>query len=270
MSRLSTDRLFVALQPDRVALVRQRGRWRRRIVAKHMAPCSPDSGWAGAVSALAAALTDPAWQRCRVEVVLSARFVRTAVMRPPPGIRSGEALRLAQHCLKELNGDEGAGWQILFGDAAWNGPRVVCAVDPKLLEALETAIGVAQGRLASIRPFATTAFDARRACFAGGNSWFAAVEPGWCTLARVESGSWTSVRTRRRFSDAGGEISPLLAQEALLADTEALPERIVIAAPNSPHLGIPGFDGVPALLRPRAGFSPVDDASVAMALEGCR
>lgn len=270
MSPLSADRLFVALQPDRVALVRQSGWRKRRVTAKHVAPCAAGSSWEAAVATLATALADPAWRRCRLEVVLSARFVRTAVMPPVAGMRSGEVSRLAQHCLQEAHGEGSDGWHVTFGDAPWNAPRLVCAIDSELLKALDAAARGAGGRLVSVRPFAMSAFDSRRSHFAEGSAWFVAVEPDWCTLARVEHGTWMSVRTRRLFSAPETEISSLIDQERLLTGKEELPERIVVASPNLPQWRIAGQEVAPVALPPFPGFSPVDDAPVAMALEGSR
>lgn len=273
MSLLSTDRLRIALHPDAVSLIRLNGLLRPNVIAKQYVPCPPSNGWTGAISCLASALKEPAWQRCRADIVISAHFLRISMLPSlkESSIRRSEITRLAHHCLSETTGQNLANWRIAISDVAHGESSIACAIDNAMIDALEATMRGAHNRLASLQPYPTAAFDRRKNLFANNHLWYVAVESGCCTLARIKNGTWRSVRIRRLFSnDPAPEIASFLSQERLLAEVDTLPSNAIIVAPNAPNLKLPDIPNVKSTLVPineRRGFSPNEDAHVAIALE---
>ena len=123
---LRADRLYVALAPESVAMVRVRGLFRPKLVSKTLLACDPHFGaqpWDGALEALQRALAEFAAEPLRATVVLSNRFMRYAVV-PFDAKLSGpdEELAHARFHFTKIHGERAKGWDLRLSDAPRGAP----------------------------------------------------------------------------------------------------------------------------------------------------
>lgn len=241
MSRWRPERIRIALHADRAALIRLGGRGRRRITGTQaIAFGSQPHSVEQQGEAIGNALRHPDWRHGAVEIVLSHALCKLALV--PGGIavhgrREEEALH--RNCIEEANGELPAGWRIAVAEAPLHRPRLACAVDGALIDALETGIKSSGGKLASLRPLLVDAYNARRAQIGVGYRWLVTAEQDRCCIARIRNGVWESVRVRRLFDSPESELASLLKQESTHAADEAAPTGLLLCAPNHPQLRLP-------------------------------
>ncbi len=144
MSRWSADPLHIALAPGEVALL---AGGESRLLATDARDA------ASLLPLLDEALADPAWPRRRVEVVLSQQFVRQ-VLTPPPGkaLARAEESALVAASLREIYGDEAAGWRIAVHSQPPHAGLVGAAVDADFMQQLEALLARHDCRNVTISP----------------------------------------------------------------------------------------------------------------------
>lgn len=274
MSLLWNDRLLIALRPDSIALLRLSRGWKPAVKTKTVIACQPDSQlpkWKTAVAALAETMLQKEWHRTCVEVVLSQHFVRSAVMPANLVLKSSEEEKtFALHALAQASGEAGGNWQMRFADVQPGMPKLVSAVEFDLLDALEHAVSSARSTLVSVRPYFAAAYDGRRRLLSKQNAWFATLESDRCCLLHVQNGVVRHISNRRIFKDAENELPDFLEKERLLAQSDNLPDKVFLVAPEHLRLSLPPKSSLSATALPIrycAGLSPHSDAVYGMALE---
>jgi hypothetical protein len=176
---LCSDRLFVA---------------RNRVVP--VQPSADAAEWKAAVEALPGVLKD--LRNHEISLVIADQFVRYVLMPWNEAVKSAEQwMALARHRLGAIHGAPAAAWEVKVTETAPSGPRLACAVDRELIEALAAKFTAAQVRLASVQPFLVAAFNRIRAHIGTGSCWLVVEEPRRLTLAFIQRGVWTAIRTRR-------------------------------------------------------------------------
>lgn len=178
----------IGLCSDRLLLARNR----------HVAvPPSADAAeWRAAADALPAVLKD--FRSCEVSLVIADQFVRYVLLPWNAALKSAEQwMALARHRLTSIHGAAAAGWEVRLSETAPAGPRLACAVDRELVEALAEKCVAAQVRLTSVQPFLVAGFNRIRAHIGNGSCWLVVEEPGRLTLAFIQRGVWLAIRSRR-------------------------------------------------------------------------
>jgi hypothetical protein len=171
--------LQLALVPGEVALL---GGGESRLLA------TDGRSAASLLPLLDEALTDTVWPRRRVKVVLSQQFVRQ-VLTPPPGkalAREEEAALIAAS-LREIYGDEAAGWRVAVHSQPPHAGLVGAAVDGDFLQQLEALLARHNCRNITITTLSSRAVERLPARFDG---WWVGIEPGWVTLMGASAGIW--------------------------------------------------------------------------------
>lgn len=273
MSRWRPERIRLALHADRAALVRLGGRQRRSIAATQIVSFPVDAREPGRIGeAIGKALSPPEWRHGAIEIVLSHALCKLALVPGGIDVRGRvEEDALYRSCLEEANGELPAGWRVAVAEAPAHLPRLACAIDGALIDALDTAAASSGGRVASLRPLLVDAYNARRAEMARGRFGLVTVERERCCLARIQDGVWQSLRVRRLFDELETELASLLRQERVMAGEQSAPDGLLLCAPNHPQLRLPaGF--APAPLKHASGIEVpgIDAADFGMALEGLR
>lgn len=274
MSLLWNDRLLVALRPDSITLLRLSRGWKSAVKAKAIIACQPDSQlpkWKTAVATLAETIHKKEWRRTHVKVVLSQHFVRSAVMPANLMLKSREEeTAFALHSLAQASGETGGDWHMRFADVRPGMPKLVSAVERDLLDALEHAANSASSRLVSARPYFAAAYDGRRRLLSKQNAWLATLESDRCCLLHVQDGVVRHISNRRIFKNAETELPDFLEKERLLAQSDNLPDKIFLVAPEQIRLALPPGSPYTTTALPIsycAGLSPHRDAAYGMALE---
>lgn len=144
-----------------------------------------------------------------------------------------EGATLATHHFHRVFGEAADGWAIRF-DMEDAGVRLACAVEQRLLDAVQAAARAAGRRLVSVQPFLATAFNGWRREFGSAAVLFITLEPGrWCA-ALLGGGEWRELRSGRLDGDAASMLVSLVGRETALSGDEQLPVRVY--APAFPRL----------------------------------
>src|SRR6185369_3140736 len=162
----------------------------------------PKSGegpnWVAAVEALPGILKE--FRNQEANIVLADQFVRYALLPSSDTLKThAQWMALARHRFCAVHGPVANGWEIKFAETAPAGPRLACAVDAELVDALAARFSGTGVQLVSVLPFLVAAFNKVRN-MTGGSCWLVIEEPGRLTLALFLRGVWVAIRSRR--SDA--------------------------------------------------------------------
>jgi hypothetical protein len=210
----------IGLTPDRLVCAGYYGGWRSTVTRKEMiaveAPRN-SADWKPAVDALPAALARFRGGRRAVTVILSNHFVRYALLPWIPALKTDEEwLSLARDRLAIVHGTTSEQWDVRSSQTTSAGPRVACAVDRALLDALEARIGADGGTLVSVQPYLMAAFNRMRPAIGTDSCWLAVEEPGRLTLALIQGGVWTAIRTRQADAQWQTMLQDILERESAM------------------------------------------------------
>jgi len=166
-------------------------------------------------------------RRGKVTVVLSAHLVRYAVL-PWSAALGGEDewMAYARHTFAATYGAVAASWSVRLCNTGRRKPRVACAVDTALLDALGRIKNVV-----SVQPRLMAEFNARRNQFDRAPSWFVIREPDRLTVSLIAEGEWKFIRVRQARGDWRAGLPDLLARELATTGMPAF-DRVVLAEPQ--------------------------------------
>ncbi len=244
MSPLSLDAVGVGLFAERMVLARASGAWRRRVAREEtieFAPAAPGvPQWQPAVDALAAQAASGVFARARVTLVLSNRFVRYALVPASAALAAEEEmLALARHRIAHACGSDDDQWEARLSPGAPGESRLACAIERKLLDALQACMRPLGGRYASLQPHLMASFNRVRSRLGRNAVWLAVAEPGMLCLALLEDAAWRSVHAFKVGADWDSELPEILDRELCLMEGETDCDRVVVFAPESPPLALP-------------------------------
>ena len=186
-------------------------------------------GWRSAVEALAGILK--AHSSRKASVVLADALVRYALLPWSEAVRTHEQwLGLARHRFSALHGAVAADWDVKVTETASRGPRLACAVDQELLDAVASACESAGVNLASVQPFLVAAFNGLRGRIGVGSCWIVVEEPGRLTLALIQRGVWLAVRSRRSDERWRTVLPEILERESAFLGLETPCTRVIVCA----------------------------------------
>jgi hypothetical protein len=234
------DELGVVLHAQRLVLARASGGWRPRLKRKEIIALEPAApgmpAWQPALEALAGEVERGAFAGADVSVVLSSGLVRYAVV-PHSGALAGEQeqLAFARHCFARIYGAEADAWALRLSDAQPRKPRLACAVDQALIEALDRVLAPLGARYRSLQPHLMASFNRWRARLGERPGWFVVAEPGLLCLALLRRGQWLSVRTVKAGPDWPGELPGVLTREECLVDSPEACDEVLLFAPDDPE-----------------------------------
>lgn len=188
--------------------------------------------WRAAVDALPTILS--AKKPREASVVLADQLVRYALLPFNRTLKSEEQwLALARHRFAALHGAAAAQWEVRLAETAPAGPRLACAIDRGLLEALASTFAGAGVRLVSAQPFLAVAYNRVRESIGAGSCWLLVEEPGRLTIALVQRGAWTAIRSRRVDERWRRVLPEILAREAAFLGLEAPCDRVIVCAQSA-------------------------------------
>jgi hypothetical protein len=270
---LLPERVLIGLAPSSLACVRIEGGLRPRIAEKRAVDCDAQSGaepWRGAVAALAGLAASLKDRRSSVSVVLSNHFVRYALVPRSEGLdRDAENLAFARYCFGKIHGERSKGWEVRLSESESGSARIAGAIDAELLQAIGACFPAGgKARLASVQPYLMSAFNQWRAIVGSGPAWMLLVEPQRACLAHLENGRWDAVRNTRGEFEGPEQWAELLDRERHLVAAAARAE-ILVHAPHrarTEEVQAGNWRFKSLSFQAPGGFSPVEDARLAMAL----
>jgi hypothetical protein len=221
-----------------MVLARASGGFRRRLVHKEIVAFAPSEPgmrlWQPALDALAAKVAAGALAKADVTLVLSSRFVQYAVIPWSDSLGSTEEeLAFARHCFARVHGAEADDWEIKLGCATPGKPRLACAVEQPLIEALNACMEPLAGSYRSLQPHLMASFNRWRTRLGRRPAWLVVAEPGLLCLALLQDGCWQNVRTIKVGADWIGELPGVLAREECLADSATQCDEVLLFAPDA-------------------------------------
>ncbi|MGH8736404.1 MAG: hypothetical protein ACREVC_03480 [Burkholderiales bacterium] len=234
MSRLSRERLLIALAPRSLALLRIARAPRARVVATLASECEPRAGaapWEPVVAALARLIAEQ--KDADATVVLSNHFVRyTLVPRNAALGGAEEQLAYARYCFAKVHGERSKAWEVRLGRDRGEPLRVASAVDAALLEAVRAGFPAQGGpRLVSVQPYLMAAFNRWRRLAGGRSVWLLLLEPGRACLAGLESSRWIALRNVIGDYASPARWHVLLDRERWLLAAPAAHSDVLVHAP---------------------------------------
>jgi hypothetical protein len=225
VSLLWRNHLRISLAAERLVL--RANRARTSTIAVQAQPSAVE--WRAAVEAIPGVLASH--RNHEVSIVLADQFVRYALLPWNAALKTpAQWLALARHRLAAVHGAAAADWDVKLTETAASGPRLACAVDRALVEAIAAVFTAANVRLVSVQPFLVAAFNRIRRTVGHGSCWLVVEEPGRLTLAFIQRGVWIAVRSRRADRGWRMALPEILEREsAFLALSEPCTRVIVCA-----------------------------------------
>jgi len=164
-------------------------------------------------------------------VVLADQFVRYALLPWNEAVKSpAQWLALARHRFAALHGAAAAEWNVKVTDTAPRGPRLACAVDKELVDALVAAFVTAGVKLVSVQPFLVAAFNRIRQMVGNASCWIVVEEPGRLTLALAQRGAWVAIRSRRSDERWRVALPEILEREGAFLGLNEACTRVIVCA----------------------------------------
>jgi hypothetical protein len=197
-------------------------------------PSEDRAPWQAAVEALSSVFNESA--NMETKIILADQFVHYALLPWSDTLKTHEQwLNLARHRFAAIHGPLAADWEIKFAETAPAGPRLACAVDRALVEALDASAAAHGVNLVSVQPFLIAAFNRLRSGVlnAGGSSWLVVEEQGRLTLALFLKGVWVAIRSRRADWRWRRVLPELIERESAFLGLEEPCTRVIVCAQGS-------------------------------------
>ena len=187
-----------------------------------------DGGWAAALGALPGILKG---RNGVASVVLADQLMRYALLPHHEALKSDEQwTALARHRFSVLHGPRADEWQVNIAATAPHGARLACAVDKALIQALAETFVKSQLKLRSVQPFLVAAFNRIRRRVGNGSCWIVVEEPGRLTLALIQRGAWTAIRSRRADAQWRKVLAEILERESAFLGLSQPVTRVIVCA----------------------------------------
>ena len=237
MSRLWRDRVYAALAPDRIVLVRTHGGLGPKVAAKATMPVARDTtgGWKPPLAELGQALrTQSKWQDAALMVVLSNAFVRYQIVPWSEAVDTdAERTAYVRQSFAQVYGEASAGWVYQISESGPGAPWLAGAIDRALLTQLEAAAEAARCTLVSVQPRLMPAFNSARSLLKEKNCWFVQQDQDRLLLALILGGQWRAIGSRRaEAADWLAELPLALEREWRMQGAGEIPRAVYLSAPE--------------------------------------
>ena len=267
-------RLGIALFPDRLVLARANGGFRQRLEHKEILELPPAQEgrprWQPAVDALTDKVATVELAHADVTLVLSNYFAHYTLV-PWSEALGGkeEELAFARHCFARVYGAEADAWALRLSPAGPGKPRIACAIEQALVDALGGCMTALGNRYRSLQPHLMASFNRWHARLGERPAWLVVAEPNLLCIALVQGGCWQSVRTLKVGRDWIEQLPDILAREECLIDSAADCDHVLLIAPDAPDTVAPQagkwrFENLVPTLLP--GMTAGADAPFSVAL----
>ncbi|KQP12649.1 hypothetical protein [Pseudorhodoferax sp. Leaf267] len=194
MSRLPwREAATVWVAPSQVGVALRRRGWRRAPAQPHAAPVAAGSD---ALQALARLAADAAPAQAHTRIVVSNRFVRTALLPHGQALRGANERHLAaREVLRSTHGDAVDTWTVTV-DGQGSASTLAAGLDAGWLASLLATGREAGLHAVSVRPLLAVAAASAWPHLAGREAWLLVTEPDGAMLARIDAqGAWRSLRS---------------------------------------------------------------------------
>ncbi|HSQ05257.1 MAG TPA: hypothetical protein VLN59_14535, partial [Burkholderiales bacterium] len=126
-------------------------------------------------------------------------------------------------------------WTLKLNRSLPGKPRLACAVETMLVEALNRTMAPLGRSYRSLQPHLMASFNRWRARLGDEPMWFVVAEPGLLSVALLHEGHWHSVRNVKVGADWLEQLPGVLSREECLVDSPADCNDVVLFAPDGPE-----------------------------------
>lgn len=204
MSPSWNSHLYITISPERISLRKLSRGLKPRLLAQHdevidtsgrsSSQVTSPSSWQVVVDRLNQLLSQPEWQNTEVDIVLSNRLVRYAVIPFREQLKKySEQEAFARHTLHKTYGSMAEQFELRIQHGKVGVPSLISAVDRKLLEDLRQACLTHKLKLRSVTPYVMQVFNSHSKDIKRNLAWLVINEPNYSLLALLKDGVITSV-----------------------------------------------------------------------------
>ena len=273
MSPSWRNRLYIAISPEHISVLRLGRGLRMKIHAKHdeaVAPSGKLPFWKTILDKLTQLLSQPEWQNAEVNIVLSNRLVRYATIPFSTQLQNYSVQEaFARHYLAQVYGTAAEQWVLRIQHGKTGAPSLVSAVDRALLEGLRQMCATHKLELRSVTPYLMPVFNYYRKTIKSDPAWLVINEPGYSLFALLEGGEFVAVNGV--CHDSINEL-PILLDRENLAGSFAEPCKSVYVHTSSGDklsaMPAMGYEFSKLDIAVPDGFPPSADGLYAMAISG--
>ena len=204
MSLFQHERLYISIEPHRIALVKVAGMRSPRMVESTLVNCNIDTNdHTDSLRDLKIVLNKAPWRGSKVEFILSDLFTHYFIVILPRDIRGYEELNALIKAQFEGRYDLSAeDWQFSANLQPFASRILVCAVKKSFIETINTLCADCEMTIKSIQPFLISEFNKWHTKIDGRNSlWFTSVESCCVTIGLIKDNQWSHIQTINRNED---------------------------------------------------------------------
>jgi Tfp pilus assembly protein PilN len=225
--RLPTERLAIALCPDRIGIARKPAVWGRRPLSV-LSIATGAEEWQPALDALAGWIETEEGKVASATVTVSNRWARFALMPWSDEVGSeDEEQALGRACLESAYGDLN-GWTLGLAQGRYGQPRIVCALETAFLQRLRSILREHDITCRGIWPYFLPALRQAQPLLLAAVGFLAVAESETVVLASARHGRWHSLRSARSTLSPATLVQ-LLEREPLLQGIAEKPALGVVA-----------------------------------------
>lgn len=217
MSPSWNNRLRITISPERISLLKLGRGLKPKLLAKHdevIDVSGKQPAWQVALERLDAILTQPEWQDAEIDIVLSNRLVRFAVIPFAAQLKDYSAQEaFARYSLIQTYGPVAGQWELRIQHGKAGKPWLVCAMDKALLDRLRQTCTANQLQLRSVTPYLASVFNRHFSAFRNEAAWLVVNEPGYSLFSLLHGREFVAVSGV--YHDSVQDIPLLLDRENL-------------------------------------------------------
>lgn len=213
MSRFLPDNLFIGIEPDRVALVRLNGQFRKTVATDAVLPV--DIRTPAGMQDFGRELASERWQGCRTRIIVADRLLHYFIVNRPQGAQNINEIELAAALRFEDIFDETAkDWEIQLDMPPFAHNFLACAIKRTLIDAVRQHCAKARLTIDTLAPFAIAEWNRVARLASRKDAWFVVAGRQGCWAARRGSGGWLTVR-QMQWQIGLQELPQLLRRESV-------------------------------------------------------
>lgn len=232
------NRLFVALSPERISMIRLGRGLKPAIQAKYdeeVVPVGKQPSWQAALDRLVQLLSQPEWQKAEVNVVLSNRLARFSTVAIGAQLKSYSAQEVfVRHVLTQNYGAVVDEWVLRIQQGKPGQLGVVSAIDRALLDGLQQACATRRLKLNLVTPYLVPTFNRFQKMLNKDPAWLVVHEPGYSLLALLSKGEFVAINGVSH--DSIDELPILLDRENLVSAVSEPCKSVYLCAAFSKKL----------------------------------
>ena len=267
------NRLYIAISPEHISLLKLGRGLKMKIHAKHdeaVAPSGKQPSWQAALDRLTQLLGEQEWQNAEVNIVLSNRLVRYATIPFSAQLQNYSVQEaFAKHYFTQVYGTAAEQWVLRIQHGKAGAPNLVSAVDRALLERLRQVCATHKLELRSVTPYLMPVFNHYQKSINRDPAWLVINEPGYSLFALLSGGEFVAVNGVNH--DNISELPMLLDRENLAGSfTEPCKSVYVHTSSGDKLSAMPamGYEFSKLEMVVRDGFPSTEEGLCAMAMSG--